>query len=58
MGREALAALEVPEAEIARVEEEYRARDLERLEIQTRTGDLHALKDRIFRPGHSLRDEA
>jgi voltage-gated potassium channel Kch len=57
MGRNALAALDVPEEEIERVEKEYRSRDLERLESQTRTGDLHAMKETMFRPGNPLRDD-
>jgi glutathione-regulated potassium-efflux system protein KefB len=54
MGREALAALGVERAEVDRVEEEYRSRDAERLERQTHTGDLHALKHRIFGPQNSM----
>ncbi len=44
--------------EVDRVEEEYRARDCERLELQTATGDLHAAKDRMFAADRSLPDEA
>lgn len=58
MGRQALAALDVPKGQIDRVEKEYRTRDLERLESQTATGDLHAMKETMFRPGNPLGDEA
>ena len=58
MGRQALAALDVPKRQIDRVEKEYRTRDLERLESQTATGDLHAMKETMFRPGNPLGDEA
>jgi glutathione-regulated potassium-efflux system protein KefB len=56
MGRDALAKLGVPEEEVATVEREYRRRDMERLESQSRSGDLHALKDMMFRPGESIAD--
>jgi monovalent cation:proton antiporter-2 (CPA2) family protein len=56
MGRHGLAFFDVPEEEILRVELEYRSRDLERLEIQSQSGDIHALKDRMFRPGNPLAD--
>ena len=54
MGREALLGFAVPEEEVARIEAEYRARDCERLRGQTATGDLHTLKERMFRPGEAL----
>ena len=53
MGREAL-KLFVDEEEAARVEAEYRARDAERLAGQSKTGDLHTLKERMFRPGSPI----
>jgi len=56
MGREGLKCLDVSEEEAARVEEEYRARDRERLELQSESGDLHALQERMFGPGNPLRD--
>ena len=56
MGREALALFCVDEEEVARVEEEYRRRDRERLDIQASSGDLHALKERMFGPGNPLAD--
>jgi hypothetical protein len=54
MGREALLGLHVPEEEVARIEADYRARDCERLRGQTATGDLHTLKERMYRPGDAL----
>ena len=56
MGREALALFCVDEDEVARVEEEYRRRDQERLDIQASSGDLHALKERMFTPENPLAD--
>ena len=56
MGREALAVLGVEPEEVDRVEEEYRARDLERLESQAESGDMHALKHRMFGPDNPLKD--
>ena len=53
MGREAL-KLFVSEEEAARVEAEYRARDAERLAGQSKSGDLHTLKERMFRPGSPI----
>jgi voltage-gated potassium channel Kch len=58
MGREALITLGVARREAERVEREYRERDLERLEAQTVTGDLHAKFDRSFGVGRPLPDEA
>ena len=58
MGREALIKLGTPRREAERVEREYRERDLERLEAQTVTGDLHAGFDRSFGQDRSLPDEA
>ena len=54
MGREALSALGVEPEEVERVEEEYRRRDTERLDSQTESGDLHALKHRMFTPDNTL----
>jgi glutathione-regulated potassium-efflux system protein KefB len=54
MGREALALFGLDPAEVARVEADYRARDRERLDSQTASGDLHALKDRMFTPDHAM----
>jgi len=56
MGREALALFCVDAEEVARVEAEYRHRDQERLDIQASSGDLHALKERMFSPENPLAD--
>ena len=56
MGREALAMFDSTEASIARIEHAYRDRDRERLEGQSKSGDLHTLKERMFRPGSALED--
>ena len=56
MGREALKLFCVDDEEVARVECEYRRRDVERLDIQASTGDLHALKEQLFRPDNPLAD--
>ena len=56
MGREALKLFCVDDEEVARVECEYRRRDVERLDIQASTGDLHALKERLFSPDNPLAD--
>ena len=57
MGREALRMFCVDEEEVNRVEEEYRRRDEERLDIQASSGDLHALKDRLFSPDNPLEEK-
>ncbi|NUS99568.1 MAG: sodium:proton exchanger [Sphingomonas sp.] len=57
MGREALMKLGISRREAERVEREYRDRDLERLDAQTVTGDLHAKFDRSFGVDRSLPDE-
>ncbi len=57
MGREALRKLGLAEREVERVEREYRQRDSERLSIQSETGDLHAAKERMFRPDRPLANE-
>jgi glutathione-regulated potassium-efflux system protein KefB len=41
---------------VKRVEEEYRARDEERLVSQTASGDLHALSEKLFSPENALAD--
>ena len=58
MGREALIRLGIARREAERVEQEYRERDLERLQAQTVTGDLHAKFDRSFGADRPLPDEA
>lgn len=50
LGRRSLDALGVAADEIERVEDEYRRRDLDRLDRQVASGDLHAGKDMMFRP--------
>jgi glutathione-regulated potassium-efflux system protein KefB len=57
MGREALTLFGLEEEEVARVEREYRERDRERLDSQAASGDLHALKERMFRPDNALADQ-
>ena len=57
MGRESLVKLGVPRREAERVEREYRQRDLERLDAQTVTGDLHAKSERSFGVDRPLPDE-
>ncbi|HEY5711379.1 MAG TPA: monovalent cation:proton antiporter-2 (CPA2) family protein [Allosphingosinicella sp.] len=54
MGKEALALFCVDAEEVDRVECEYRARDIERLASQAASGDLLALKDRMFSPDNPL----
>ena len=56
MGKEALALFCIDEAEVGRVEQEYRERDLKRLERQTAAGDLHAGKQSMFGPNNRLSD--
>jgi glutathione-regulated potassium-efflux system protein KefB len=57
MGREALALFCVDQDEVDRVEREYRRRDEERLDIQASSGDLHALKERMFSPDNPLPED-
>jgi glutathione-regulated potassium-efflux system protein KefB len=54
MGRAALLTLGVSPDETDRIEQAYRDRDIERLQSQSESGDLHALKDRMFRPDNPL----
>lgn len=54
MGREALALFCVDSAEVDRVEQEYRERDRQRLDSQTASGDIHALKETMFSPDNPL----
>ena len=56
MGREALLGLGVARREVERVEQEYRARDSERLQRQSATGDIYAAKDRMFAVNNPLGD--
>jgi glutathione-regulated potassium-efflux system protein KefB len=57
MGRAALGLFASDETEVERVTAEYLRRDEERLDQQAAADDMHAGKERMFRPGHSL-DEA
>ena len=54
MGRLALGALGADAELLDRVEREYRDTDVERLRLQTETGDLKAAKDMIYRPGNTM----
>jgi glutathione-regulated potassium-efflux system protein KefB len=54
MGREALALFCVGPEEVDRVEQEYRERDRQRLDSQTASGDIHALKENMFSPDNPL----
>jgi voltage-gated potassium channel Kch len=56
MGREALALFCVDEAEVDRVEAEYRRRDAERLDGQASSGDIFALKESLFGPDNPIAD--
>ena len=56
MGREALAALGIDSEEVDRIERGYRERDLERLRVQSSSGDVTANKHTIFRPGEVIGD--
>lgn len=48
MGRAALRSLGIAEREAVRVEQEYRQRDLERLRVQTASGDLKSGMEQSF----------
>ena len=54
MGRAALEAMGIEPEEVDRVDLEYRARDCERLELQSSTGDLRAGLERSFGPDRPL----
>jgi hypothetical protein len=47
---------DVSEEEARRVEQAYRDRDAERLIGQSKSGDLHTLKNRLFGPDNMLDD--
>jgi glutathione-regulated potassium-efflux system protein KefB len=57
MGKQALETLGFSEQSIARVEEEYRRRDLDRLDQQSSSGDLHAGEEMMFQPGQKRAKE-
>ena len=50
MGRRALAAIGVADDRVDEIDRDFRARDADRLDAQTATGDIHALSDTLFRP--------
>ncbi len=54
MGREALGLFCIDGEEVDRVEREYRERDRQRLDSQTASGDLHAMKETMFSPENPL----
>ncbi|MEO6198578.1 MAG: cation:proton antiporter [Sphingomicrobium sp.] len=56
MGRAALKSVGIEGEEVKRVERAYRARDDERLERQSQSGDLHAGEERAFSAERSLPD--
>lgn len=58
MGREALRKLGIADREVARVEQAFRQRDSERLQLQSESGDLHSGKERSFSAERSLPDDA
>ena len=53
MGRRGLVGFGISEEEAAQVEQDYRARDAERLSSQSKSGDLHAAKERMFTAANS-----
>jgi glutathione-regulated potassium-efflux system protein KefB len=57
MGRDALKFFCVSEEEVERVESEFRRRDEERLEGQSKSGDLHHTEHLMFRPDRPLPGE-
>ena len=54
MGRQALQTLGLSEEAARSVEEEYRARDTQRLQGQSASGDLHALSHMMFTHDNSI----
>ena len=50
MGRRALAAIGVADDRVDEIDRDFRARDADRLDAQTATGDIHALSDTLFQP--------
>jgi monovalent cation:proton antiporter-2 (CPA2) family protein len=58
MGSAALHALRIADREVSRVEREFRLRDSDRLQAQSKSGDLHAGADRSFAADRGLPDEA
>jgi glutathione-regulated potassium-efflux system protein KefB len=58
MGREALRAFRIEEEEVERVVGEYLERDRQRLERQSASGDLHAMRDVMFGPSNQIEEPA
>ena len=56
MGREALLGFGVEPEEAERVVAEYRERDRQRLEGQSSSGDLHALRETMFSPDNQIEE--
>ena len=56
MGRDALLALGIEEEEAERVVADYRDRDRQRLELQSSSGDIRALRELIFSPDNRIED--
>jgi glutathione-regulated potassium-efflux system protein KefB len=56
MGRDALLALGIYEEEAERVVADYRDRDRQRLELQSSSGDIRALRELIFSPDNRIED--
>lgn len=54
MGRMAMEVLGVSEVEAKEVEQQYRANDRERYEVQLAHGDMMAAKDLMYRPGRAM----
>ena len=57
MGREALAAFGTPDSMIAAIEDEYRRRDIERLDLQLCSDDITAGADKLIRGRLDLRPD-
>lgn len=57
MGIEALNTLQIQEDRISEIEHDYRQRDLERLEAQTVSGDMHAASETYLRAGRIETDK-
>ena len=58
MARMGMAALEIDDDDIDRVEDEYRSRDADRLKQQTDTGDLRAGIERIIEQNRQMSGES
>jgi monovalent cation:proton antiporter-2 (CPA2) family protein len=58
MGREALLTFKVDAEEVERVISQYRERDHQRLERQSATGDIRALRENMFSPWNPIGDRA